>query len=116
MYPMSYNSLIDSNRYFLFQSDYWIYTECTSNKFCDIQKNEIVISQDDFARAAKVVSGQDLSHDCVWVVFKMFDTGGDGKLQHEELLDVTRDRLRRLPGQRDAPPGPLRFLHCVRGD
>lgn len=70
----------------------------------------------DFARAAKVVSGQDLSSECIWVVFKMFDEGRDGRLQYEELLSATRDRVRRLPGQRESRDSLSQFMHCVRGD
>lgn len=72
--------------------------------------------QADFARAAKVVSGQDLSSECIWVVFKMFDEGRDGRLQYEELLSATRDRVRRLPGQRESRDSLSQFMHCVRGD
>lgn len=71
--------------------------------------------QGDFARAAKIVSGQELSAECVWVVFKMFDSGGDGVLQYEELMNATRDRLRRLPGQRESLPVMTHFIECVRG-
>lgn len=71
--------------------------------------------QEEFARAAKIISGQELSPECVWVVFKMFDSGGDGKLQHKDLLEATRDRLKRLPGQRESSNRLDRFVQCVRG-
>ncbi|CAN0565991.1 unnamed protein product [Laminaria digitata] len=73
-------------------------------------------AQDEFARAAKIVSGKDLRPECVWLVFKMFDSAGDGRLQHGELCGATHDRLRRLPGQRDSPNALTRFVQCVRGD
>lgn len=71
--------------------------------------------QADFARAAKVISGKELSSECVWLVFKMFDRGGDGRLEHDELIEATHERLRRLPGQRDSPSTAVRFVQCVRG-
>lgn len=72
--------------------------------------------QADFARAAKVISGKELSPECVWLVFKIFDRGADGKLDHDELIEATRERLRRLPGQRDSPASVARFAQCARGD
>lgn len=72
--------------------------------------------QDEFARAAKIVSGKDLRPECVWLVFKMFDSVGDGRLTHHELREATHDRLRGLPGQRDAPNALIRFVQCVKGD
>ena len=72
--------------------------------------------QADFARAAKVISGKELSPECVWLVFKIFDRGADGKLDHDELIEATRERLRRLPGQRDSPGSIARFVQCARGD
>ncbi|CAN0488972.1 unnamed protein product, partial [Ectocarpus sp. 12 AP-2014] len=72
--------------------------------------------QTDFARAAKVISGKELSPECVWLVFKMFDRGADGRLEHDELIEATRDRLRSLPGRRESPNSVARFVQCVRGD
>ncbi|CAM9369209.1 unnamed protein product, partial [Hapterophycus canaliculatus] len=72
--------------------------------------------QADFARAAKVISGKELSSACVWLVFKMFDKGADGRLEHDELIEATHERLRRLPGQRESIGKFARFVQCVRGD
>ncbi|CAM9861793.1 unnamed protein product [Scytosiphon promiscuus] len=69
----------------------------------------------DFARAAKVISGKELSPECVWLVFKMFDKGADGRLEHDELIEATHERLRRLPGQRESIGKAARFVQCVRG-
>ncbi|CAM9506888.1 unnamed protein product [Ectocarpus sp. 4 AP-2014] len=74
------------------------------------------VTTTDFARAAKVISGKELSPECVWLVFKMFDRGADGRLQHDELIEATHDRLRSLPGRRESPNSVARFVQCVRGD
>ncbi len=71
--------------------------------------------QADFARAARVISGKELSSECVWLVFKMFDREGDGRLEHDELIEATRERLRQLPGQRDSPGKMASFVQCARG-
>ncbi|CAN0013752.1 unnamed protein product [Ectocarpus fasciculatus] len=74
------------------------------------------VTSTDFARAAKVISGKELSPECVWLVFKMFDRGADGRLEHDELIEATHDRLRSLPGRRESPNSVARFVQCVRGD
>ncbi|CAB1113123.1 unnamed protein product [Ectocarpus sp. CCAP 1310/34] len=74
------------------------------------------VTATDFARAAKVISGKELSPECVWLVFKMFDSGADGRLEHDELIEATHHRLRSLPGRREFPNSVARFVQCVRGD
>ncbi|CAM9775990.1 unnamed protein product [Ectocarpus sp. 6 AP-2014] len=74
------------------------------------------VTATDFARAAKVISGKELSPECVWLVFKMFDRGADGRLEHDELIEATHDRLRSLPGRRESPNSVASFVQCVRGD
>ena len=47
---------------------------------------------EDFQRAAKKITGQDMSQSIIRVVFAMFDTDVDGDLTPRELLQVLRRR------------------------
>lgn len=47
---------------------------------------------EDFARAAKKITGQDMNPTLIKIVFAMFDTDDDGDLTPRELLQVLRRR------------------------
>ncbi|MCL4125683.1 UNVERIFIED_CONTAM: hypothetical protein GTU68_057101, partial [Idotea baltica] len=53
------------------------------------------ISQDEFHRAVKICTGQELSIHIVDTVFKIFDDDGDGQLSYKEFIAIMRNRLHR---------------------
>eukprot|EP00914_Ancora_sagittata_P018256 GHVO01036096.1.p1 GENE.GHVO01036096.1~~GHVO01036096.1.p1 ORF type:complete len:336 (+),score=39.86 GHVO01036096.1:125-1132(+) len=53
------------------------------------------ISENDFQRSVKAVTGHTLNPHLVHVVFQLFDVDGDGKLSHKEFISVMKDRLHR---------------------
>ncbi|KAB7499338.1 Calcium uptake protein 3, mitochondrial [Armadillidium nasatum] len=53
------------------------------------------ISQDEFHRAVKICTGQELSDHIVDTVFKIFDDDGDGQLSYKEFIAIMRNRLHR---------------------
>ncbi|ELU03948.1 hypothetical protein CAPTEDRAFT_173112 [Capitella teleta] len=53
------------------------------------------ISESDFQRSVKAVTGHTLNKHLVHVVFQLFDVDGDGKLSHKEFISVMKDRLHR---------------------
>ncbi|XP_039247565.2 calcium uptake protein 3, mitochondrial-like isoform X2 [Styela clava] len=53
------------------------------------------IGEDEFHRAVKVTTGQDLSKHLVHTLYQLFDKDGDGKLSYSEFIGVMKDRLHR---------------------
>ena len=53
------------------------------------------ISLGEFQRAVKISSGFELDQQIVDVIFKIFDTDGDGQLSYKEFIAILKDRLRR---------------------
>ncbi|XP_034116634.1 calcium uptake protein 3, mitochondrial isoform X7 [Drosophila albomicans] len=53
------------------------------------------ISKDEFARAAKICTGYNLSEHLIDTVFAIFDADGDGLLHYKEFIAIMKDRLHR---------------------
>ncbi|CAG5114099.1 Oidioi.mRNA.OKI2018_I69.chr2.g8170.t3.cds [Oikopleura dioica] len=53
------------------------------------------IGPEEFHRAVKISTGEDLSENLVNVVYAIFDKDGDRKLSHKEFIGVMSDRLSR---------------------
>jgi Ca2+-binding EF-hand superfamily protein len=70
------------------------------------------INKHDFGRAVKAISGVDLKPVQVDVIFHVLDKDGNGKLDHNELLEVMAKRVERgMSHHRDV--GVARFFNCL---
>ncbi|XP_071551337.1 calcium uptake protein 3, mitochondrial isoform X5 [Panulirus ornatus] len=72
------------------------------------------ISQEEFHRAVKICTGEELSPHIVDTVFKIFDDDGDGQLSYKEFIAIMRDRLHRGFKQQQPRIGWDGFKACVK--
>ncbi|XP_071551333.1 calcium uptake protein 3, mitochondrial isoform X2 [Panulirus ornatus] len=74
------------------------------------------ISQEEFHRAVKICTGEELSPHIVDTVFKIFDDDGDGQLSYKEFIAIMRDRLHRGFKHTSRSEGWEAFKQCVKSE
>ncbi|XP_062379660.1 calcium uptake protein 3, mitochondrial isoform X5 [Sardina pilchardus] len=72
------------------------------------------IGQDEFARAAYVATGLQLTRHLVNTIFKIFDVDHDDQLSYKEFIGIMKDRLHR--GGRVNRHGTGSFSACIRSE
>ncbi|XP_022200654.1 calcium uptake protein 3, mitochondrial [Nilaparvata lugens] len=72
------------------------------------------ISKDEFLRAVKICTGQNLSKHLVDTVFAIFDEDGDGQLSYREFIAIMKDRLHRGFKLNTKNEGWEAFRQCVK--
>ncbi|RZF39921.1 hypothetical protein LSTR_LSTR002324 [Laodelphax striatellus] len=72
------------------------------------------ISKDEFLRAVKICTGQNLSKHLVDTVFAIFDEDGDGQLSYREFIAIMKDRLHRGFKLNTKNEGWDSFRQCVK--
>ncbi|XP_075226926.1 mitochondrial calcium uptake 3 isoform X2 [Lycorma delicatula] len=72
------------------------------------------ISKDEFLRAVKICTGQNLSQHVVDTVFAIFDEDGDGQLSYREFIAIVKNRLHRGVKVNTKNEGWEAFRSCVK--
>ncbi|ETV94290.1 hypothetical protein, variant 2 [Aphanomyces invadans] len=80
----------------------------------ELQRGGDEITEDDFIKAAYIVSGERLPAHVVSMAFRVFDMDGNGSLDHEEVVRVLSARNNQATFRKNAPTWPpAKFWACV---